>query len=54
MYGCVYCYGFTSSVGYSRSNLIELLVYDGMRTIFRASVLYYKSIGIAPTLPMRC
>jgi hypothetical protein len=44
-------FGFDNSVGHLRSDSAELLVYDGMCTISGASVLYYRSIEIAPTLP---
>jgi predicted glycosyltransferase involved in capsule biosynthesis len=46
-------YSFSSSAGYSRSDSVGLLVYDDIRTIFRASVLYYMSLGTTPTLPGR-
>jgi len=53
MYQWSHGYGFTSSMGYLRSDSIGLLVYDGMCTISGSPVLYYKSLGIALTLPMR-
>lgn len=40
----------TSSIGNSRSNSVDLLVYDDMRTIFGVSVLYYRSFRTVPTL----
>jgi len=46
-------YGFARSVGNPRSNSVGLLVFDGMRTIHRVLVLCYKSLGTAPTLPIR-
>jgi hypothetical protein len=45
-----HCYIFASSVGRLRSNLVGLLVYDGMRTISRTPMLYYRSLGTASTL----
>jgi hypothetical protein len=42
-------YSFASCMGHPRSNSIVLLVYDGMHTISEASVLHYKSLGIALT-----
>jgi len=44
-------YGFASSVGHPRSNSVRLLVNDGIRTIYGAPVLYYRTIGTASTLP---
>jgi hypothetical protein len=44
-------YGFASSVDHPRLNLVGLLVYDGMCTIFGVPVLYYRSLGTVPTLP---
>ncbi len=46
-------YEFASSVDHSRLDLVELLVYDGINTISKAPVLYYKSLEIASTLPER-
>jgi hypothetical protein len=43
-------YGFASSVAHPRSDLVRLLVYDGMHTFLGAPVLYYRSLGTAPTL----
>jgi hypothetical protein len=43
-------YDFASSVSHPRSNSVELLVYDDMCTILRVLVLYYRSLGTAPTL----
>jgi hypothetical protein len=43
-------YGFTSSVGHPRSDLVGLLVYDGMCTISGAPVLYYRSLETVPSL----
>jgi hypothetical protein len=46
-------YGFVSNVNHSRLDSIRLLIYDSMRTIFGAPVLYYKSLGTTPTLSGR-
>jgi len=44
-------YGFIYIMGFWRSNLVGLLVYDGMRTYpGHWPVLYYGSLGIALTL----
>ncbi len=43
-------YEFATSVGHLKSDLVGLLVYDGMCTISGSPVLYYKSLGIVPTL----
>jgi hypothetical protein len=43
-------YGFTSSIGYPRSDLVGLLVNDGMRTISEAPVLYYRFLRTSQTL----
>jgi hypothetical protein len=40
-------------MGHPSSDSVGLLVYDGMRTIFRTSVLYYRNLGIAPILSRR-
>jgi hypothetical protein len=36
--------------GHMRSDSVMLLVYDGMRIISGAPVLYYRSLGTAPTM----
>jgi hypothetical protein len=46
-----HAYGFVSSVGHPRLDLVGLLVYDGMYAISRAPMLYYRSLGTMPTLP---
>jgi hypothetical protein len=46
-------YSFASTVGHSRLDSVELLVYDGMRTISEVPVYYYRSLGTAPTLLKR-
>jgi hypothetical protein len=42
-------YDFASNVNHPMSDSIRLLIYDSMRTIFGALVLYYKSLGTTPT-----
>jgi hypothetical protein len=46
-------FNFASSMSYSRSDSIRQLVYEGMRTLFGESVLYYRSFGISSTLSGR-
>jgi hypothetical protein len=43
-------YSFATSMCHSRSNLVWLLVYDGMCRISRAPILYYRCLWIGPTL----
>jgi hypothetical protein len=44
MYIWDYGYSFASNVGHSRLDSVGLLVFDGMRTIFEAPVLCYRSL----------
>jgi hypothetical protein len=53
MYECGHLEDFASSVGHPRSDSVGLLVDDGMRIILLAPVLYYRSLGIVPTLPSK-
>jgi hypothetical protein len=46
-------YGFDCSVGHPRSDSVELLVYNGMRTISEGPMLYYRSLETAPTIAGR-
>jgi hypothetical protein len=43
-------YGFATSVCHPRSDSVGLLVYDAMRTISEAPLLYYRSLRTAPNL----
>jgi hypothetical protein len=43
-------YGFASNVGHTRSDSVGLLVFDGMRIVFGAPMLYNRPLKIVPTL----
>jgi len=51
MYEWGHNYEFSSSVDHLKSDLVELLVYNDMRTISGVLVLYYRSLGTMPILP---